>query len=382
MNLSETILRGSYFPVGSRDRLKAVLINLTLLLAILIMLMDVYGSIIHNYYAMSIIESTTAGMFLLTYLLFPQYISLQNSIYIVLTVLSFLFVISLTIIGNNHEFAFFWLATLPIFIFFFLGIKRGFLWTLLVVFSLILTTLNAIFKWMPPLHTVDLLTQITLGYMAISYLLYVLEKERFRYEINLVNALNDKEILLKEVHHRTKNNMQIMISLLDTQSFKIDNSKYKKMFQSHVERLQAMSLVHEHLYRGETYETVDIHTYLGEILHNLQGVTSHTILSEIDHVTLNMKTALNLGLVFNEAVMNAIEHAYEDGEKGTIEVSLQHLEDRALLRVKDYGKGFYTQKSYNTLGVTLMKDLSATLDDKGIEIDTSNGTEIKIYCAL
>ncbi len=382
MKFSDKILRGKYFPVGSRDRLKTTLVNLLLLLAMMIMMIDVYGSIIHNYYAMSLIEGTSAVIFLITYVLFFHTISLKNTIYIVLTVLSFLFVVSLTVPGDSHELALFWLATLPIFIFFFLGVKLGIKWTVVILFTLILTTLNSLFKWLTPLHTVDLLAKITLGYAAISYLLYALEKERQGYEENLVHSLKDKEILLKEVHHRTKNNMQIMIGLLDTQSFKIDDPKYKKIFQSHVERLKAMALVHEYLYGGETYETVDIHKYLGEVTQNLQSLTSHTIIADIDPLVLDMKTAMSLGLVFNEAVVNAIEHAYDESENGDIEVSLKRIGKKCLLRVKDHGQGFDAKKTYNTLGVTLIRDISTSLDDESIEINTKDGTEIKIYCTL
>jgi two-component sensor histidine kinase len=382
MEFSEKILRGRYFPAGSRDKLKAKLVNLLLLLAIMIMIVDVYGSIKHHYYAMSLIEGTSAAIFLITYILFFHIISLKNTIYIVLAVISFLFVISLTIPGDNPALALFWLATLPIHIFFFLGVESGIRWTIVIILTLVLTTLNSLFEWLTPLYNIELLSQITLGYMAISYLLFVLEKERQGYEISLVSALKDKEILLKEVHHRTKNNMQIMIGLLDTQSFKIDDMKYKKMFQSHVDRLKAMALVHEHLYVGETYETVEIDTYLKEITKNLQNVTRHTIITDIDPLVLDMKIAMNLGLVFNEAVVNAIEHAYEENENGEIEVSLKRIGKKCVLRVKDHGKGFDMQKMYNTLGVTLMKDISTSLDDEKIEIDVKDGTEIRIYCTL
>jgi len=382
MTFSKRILRGRHFPEGSRDKLKATLVNLLLLLAMMIMVVDVYGSIIHDYYAMSFIEGTFAVIFLITYVLFFHTISLINTIYIVLTVLSFLFVISLTVPGDSHELALFWLATLPVFIFFFLGMKIGIKWTAVILFTLILTTLNGLFEWFTPLHGVELLVQITLGYAAISYFLYALEKERQGYEVSLVNTLKDKEILLKEVHHRTKNNMQIMIGLLDTQSFKIDDPKYKKMFQSHVDRLKAMSLVHEHLYTGKTYETIDIHKFLEEITQNLQSLTCHTIITDIDPLILDMKTAMNLGLVFNETVVNAIEHAYDKGENGDIEVSLKRIGKKCLLKVKDHGKGFDAEKTYNTLGVTLIRDISRTLDNERIEINAKDGTEIKIYCML
>ena len=134
---------------------------------------------------------------------------------------------------------------------------------------------------------------------------------------------------------------------------------------------------------GETYETVEIDKYLGHITQNLQVLTRHTIVTDIDELVLDMHMAMNLGLVFNEAVSNAIEHAYEEDVVGEIAVSLKHTtQNKCLLIIKDNGKGFDAEKTYNTLGVTLMKDISTFLDDEHIEINTNEGTEIKIYCAL
>ena len=384
MRLVEDILNAKHFPLGSRERLKATLISLTLLLAILIVVIDIYESIVQGYYTMSFIEGGSVVILSITYWLFPQKISLQNTIDSTLPVLGFLFIISLTVHGANPQFTLFWLSTLPVYIFFFLGLKLGIMWTVIAVGALVVTAINAMFGWYPPLYHVDFLIQLTVGYIAISYLLYSLEKERQGYEQSLENTVRIKEILLKEVHHRTKNNMQIMIGLLDTQSFKIEDLKYKKIFQSHVDRLKAMSLVHKHLYTGETYETVEIDKYLKEIAQHLQKLTRHKIDIYIDAIVLDMRMAMNLGLVFNEAVSNAIEHAYEDDEIGEISVSLKHTDtEKCLLTIRDYGKGFDTEKTYNTLGVTLMKDISTSLDDENIAIQSDkNGTEIKIYCAL
>ncbi len=384
MRLNEDILNAKHFPLGSRERLKATLISLMLLLSILIMLIDVYESIVQGYYAMSLIEGTSAVVFCFIYFLFPKIFSLQTTIDLALLVIGFLFIISLTIHGANPQFALFWLATLPIYIFFFLGLDLGMKWTGVAVATLAMTAINAVFEWFPPLYQVDFVIQLIVGYIAISYLLYSIEKERQGYEENLLDTLKDKEVLLKEVHHRTKNNMQIMIGLLETQSFKIDDPKYKKMFQSHVDRLKAMASVHEHLYIGKTYETVEIDKYLNQITQNLQGLTRHNIVIDIDMIVLDMKKAMNLGLVFNEAVSNAIEHAYEDGEVGEIKVSLKRIgTEKCLLSIQDHGKGFDKEKIYNTLGVTLMKDISTFLDDENIEIQSgNNGTKVKIYCAL
>ena len=382
MKFIENVLNGKYFAIGSRERLKAVLISLVLLLAMTIMIADVYESIVQGYVTMAWIESLSIVVLLVNYISFPKYLSLQKTIYSTVFVLCFLIVVSLTVPGAHPEFALFWLATLPIYIFFFLGLDLGMKWSIFVVSSLVLTTLNCAYGWVTPIYTFEFMIQITVGYIAISYLLYSLEKERQEYEKNLLRSVEKRDILLKEVHHRTKNNMQVMMALLDTQAFKIDNPKYKKMFQSHVERLKAMALVHEHLYSGERYDKVEIGEYLKEITQHLQGLTEHTIITDIDKVVLNMKTAMNLGLVYNEAISNAIAHAYKEEESGIIKVSLKRMEEECVLSVKDYGKGFDAGKKHQTLGVTLMKDISRSLSSQQMKIEQENGTEVKVFCRL
>ena len=186
--LNENIFKGKYFPIGSRDKLKATLANLTLLLATLIMFIDVYGSIVHGYFWMSVIEGSSAVIFFMTYLFFFHRVSLKNTIYIILSVLSFLFTISLTVPGENPQLALFWLATLPIYTFFFLGAQRGATWSAVVFSFLLLTILNSVYHWITPLYDTEFLSQITVGYTAISYLVYVLEKERFGFEDKLVDT--------------------------------------------------------------------------------------------------------------------------------------------------------------------------------------------------
>jgi len=223
----------------------------------------------------------------------------------------------------------------------------------------------------------ELLSQIVLGYPVVSYMLYIIESERSSYEERLNIALEENKILFKEVHHRTKNNMQVVMSLLEGQSFKIDDPKYKKMFETHVDRLKAMSLMHKNLYTNHSYEEVDIQEYLEEIAQSLQTYTEYNIRTDIDPVIIDMRIAMNIGLIFNEAVTNAIEHAF-DTEEGNINISFKELDERYRLSIQDNGKGFDTSQIYKSLGLTLIKDLSATLLHSAINIEGQNGTKIEI----
>jgi two-component sensor histidine kinase len=287
-------------------------------------------------------------------------------------------ILSLGIDDINPELSLFWVSTLPISFFYFLGTNKGIRWSFMVFATLIILTLAVQMKWITLLYNSGLMFQISIGYLIIAYWIYLIEKERSFNANNLTEALAGQEVLFKEVHHRTKNNMQVMMGLLETQSFKIEDPYYKKMFQTHVERIKAMSLVHENLYKNEMYEKVDMHKYLVELSDNLQKFTPHTIITEIDFVYLDMKTSMSIGLIFNEGVSNAIEHAYSTGN-GYIDVSLKCTDKQCILRIKDYGKGFNVDKTYHTLGMTLIEDLSHSLPNGSMDIKVSEGTELKIY---
>jgi two-component sensor histidine kinase len=282
----------------------------------------------------------------------------------------------------DPELSLFWLASLPIAFYYFLDAKKGLISNLLVFALLLCFTLLKITNTIPLLYNSSLMFQISIGYLFVAYWVYLVERERSVYASSLVSALEGQEVLFKEVHHRTKNNMQVIMGLLETQSFKVSDPQYKKMFQSHVERIKAMSMVHENLYKNELYEKVDMHKYLGELCENLQKFTPHTILTDIDFVYLDIKISMSLGLILNEAVSNAIEHAYSM-ENGYIDVSLKCIEESCQLQIKDYGKGMDIDKEYSSsLGMTLIDDLSSSLPSGKMNLKIDDGTEINIEFTL
>jgi two-component sensor histidine kinase len=382
MSILDRLLNKNHFPLNDRKRLKSTLISLTALLAIFILCIDSFHSFKEGFYTMGIIEVVVIVIFLSAYLLFPIYITLYQMIYSILSSFATLLILSLVIHGENPYFALFWLATFPVYTFFFLGLQKGRIVSAIIVLAILITSLLSYLEY-TNLYKFDFLIQLAIGYGAISYLLYVLEVERSSYEVALNQAIKQKEILLKEVHHRAKNNMQIIMALLETQSFKIDNPKYQKLFETHIQRLKAMALIHEHLYKGSDYDKLALDTYLKEITKSFQSITRHKIVTTMEHFMIDTKIAMNLGLIYNELLSNAIEYAYDKNESGLIEVSLRRLESECILEIKDNGKGFDTAKEYNTLGLNLIKDISSHLHpSKKLSIDTSSGTDITIYCQM
>jgi two-component sensor histidine kinase len=300
----------------------------------------------------------------------------------ILGAFTFLIAVSFVVPYKYPELSIFWLAGLPIFVFYFLGVEKGIRWSTNMFIILLFIPLFSFITDIEFTYEWELLSQILFGYLVISYMIYIIEREKNTSEKQLAAALEENQVLFKEVHHRTKNNMQVIMGLLETQSFKIDDPKYKKMFETHVDRLKAMSLMHKNLYTNHSYQEVDIKEYLEEIAQSLQTFTPHNIVCNVDPIRVEMKIAMNIGLIFNEAVTNAIEHAFDEGEEGEVNVAFRDDGERCVFIIYDNGKGFDTTKTYKSLGMTLIKDLSSTLMNSNLLIKKSEGTLIKIYFNL
>ncbi len=382
MNFFEAeILKGKYFPVKSRDRLRATMVNLFILVGVIIILLYAYENLTQGYYAMLVVEMIIVLVLMVAYLVFPHYVNINHTSYLILGALTFLIALSLVIPDQDPELSLFWLAALPIFVFFFLGVKKGIRWSTDMFILLLFIPLFSFATGVKFVYEWELLSQVVVGYLMISYVVYIIESERSSYEERLNVALEENKILFNEVHHRTKNNMQVIMGLLETQSFKIDDLKYKKMFEAHVDRLKAMSLMHKNLYTNHSYEQVDIQEYLEQIAASLQTYTTHQISTDIAPIIVDMKTAMNIGLIFNEAVTNSIEHAFSD-ETGEIDIQLTYVAKLCVLIIKDNGKGFDNTKKYKSLVMVLIKDLAATLCNGTISIGGKEGVIIKIYFDL
>jgi two-component sensor histidine kinase len=216
------------------------------------------------------------------------------------------------------------------------------------------------------------------SYSLIFYAFYLAEKRQFAYAKQLEKSVEKNHFLLREMHHRIKNNMQVMMGFLETQSFKVHDPKYKQMFQSHVDRIKAMSYLHQNLYDEKSRERIDMREYLGSIIRNLQLMTSNTIQLQSEACSLSMRQALNVGLIVNEAVSNAIKYAYDDFN-GTINVVLKREEDQCMLMVQDFGKGYDPAAlGDETLGVDMIEDMAAYLDESTVTVNTQFGVTIVV----
>jgi two-component sensor histidine kinase len=225
---------------------------------------------------------------------------------------------------------------------------------------------------------------LALLFMVVAVLLSLLIKtlaQNKKCRQELQNIHDEKVFLLKEMHHRIKNNMQVMMGLLETQSFKVKDPIYKQMFQNHVDRIKAMSYLHQNLYEEKSRSLIDMHEYLGSIIRNLQLMTSNSINAQIDACELDMHQALNVGLIVNETVSNAIKYAYDDFN-GTIIVTLSRKNGKCMLHIQDFGKGYDpTTLGDETLGVSMIRDMANFLHESSVTVNSKIGVSLVVMFA-
>ena len=168
-------------------------------------------------------------------------------------------------------------------------------------------------------------------------------------------SLQEKEILLKEVHHRVKNNMQIIQSLLSLQSNEVNDPEYRKLLADSNSRIKSMALVHEILYQSEDISRLDMQHYFKSIIGNLSRIYQNpaadiTISIDIEPVELNLDLSISCGLILNELVTNAYKYAFNDRSAGRIFVSLKKTRaNDTILSVADDGPGLPPDHEYHAL---------------------------------
>jgi two-component system, sensor histidine kinase PdtaS len=200
----------------------------------------------------------------------------------------------------------------------------------------------------------------------------------------LQNLVTEKDWLLKEVHHRVKNNLQIVMSLLNSQSAYINNDAALSAIHDSQHRVHAMSLIHQKLYNSEGLSSIDMSLYIGELVSYLADSynTGQRIRFEllIEPLELDVSQAVPFGLILNEAITNSIKYAFPNDEEGIITISITNTGlHHYLLTISDNGIGMPDSniKKPGSLGMSLMAGLSEDLDGT-FSIENNNGTLIKI----
>lgn len=212
--------------------------------------------------------------------------------------------------------------------------------------------------------------------------------DRKRYEEQIQASLTEKEALLREIHHRVKNNLQIISSLLNMQAMNsTDESVVDSLLESR-SRIHTMSIIHSQLYQSDNLELVDMDTTIRGLVNFLGAVYAKegkeiTTSVTATGVTLHISQAIPCGLIINELVSNALKHAFKGMAKGSILISMLTSEEgkNVKLCVKDNGVGIpkgYEIYESNTLGLHLAKALTEDQLKGKIELKSENGVEIDV----
>jgi PAS domain S-box-containing protein len=210
--------------------------------------------------------------------------------------------------------------------------------------------------------------------------------ERGRMDAGLRASVVEKEVLLKEVHHRVKNNLQLISSLLSLQAGRSRDGAEAERFAESRNRVRSMALVHENLYRTGDFASVSMASHVKALCaqlfqaYRLNGQQADLI-TDIDDLELDLDRAVSVGLIINELVSNALKHAFPDGRAGRVQVSLKQPDGGACaLTVRDDGVGLppgHEAGQSATLGLQLVQDLTQQLHGTMI-ITRQNGTAFTV----
>lgn len=235
---------------------------------------------------------------------------------------------------------------------------------------------------------------LLLGLAAVIVVLLIWAYRRVRSDRATIAAKNEivkasleeKEVLLREIHHRVKNNLQIISALLDKQARKSTDENVQRLVREGQERIQSMALVHQNLYQNDQLSGIDIRTYLHELSQNIQH--SNQIVAEKVELELNVAaerldidTAIPVGLILNELITNAYKYAFPEGRSGKIIVDFYKRAEQYFLNICDDGVGLppdFEQRRNKSLGLNLVRGLVRQLDGKVEWPGVAQGTSIAI----
>jgi two-component sensor histidine kinase len=252
--------------------------------------------------------------------------------------------------------------------------------TILSLKNLGILPYNSFTVWAPQLGSAAEITLLSLG---LADRIRTLRQEKERVEKALIDTqLTMQDTLLKEVHHRVKNNLQVIASLLNLQSRHVQDAQAVAMFKESQNRVQSMALIHERLYHSSDTTRLDFTSYLRTLMAYLFASynTSNATIAlklEVDRITFGIDTAIPCGLIVHELVANALKHGFPGMTQGEIHLGLRAQGDGQFrLRVSDNGVGFPKEVDFRhveSLGLKLVTMLTQQLDGE-IELERHAGT--------
>ena len=233
-----------------------------------------------------------------------------------------------------------------------------------VVYWLSISAVSVLFS----LLAVLLMPRLLVGLQTIIERQKKAKNELLRSQSELENSMEEKNTLLAEIHHRVKNNLAVLSGMLEIQAFKEKDENVEKKLLDSTMRIKSMANIHEQLYQSNSYSNMDFDSGLknlvNTILKTLDGHSKIDINYNIEPVSLSLNQAVPCCLIVNEIITNSIKHAFNEQEKGMIDINIQKNQDHLLLEIIDNGAGFpeeAEQRIKDSLGMALVKTLTQQL---------------------
>jgi PAS domain S-box-containing protein len=225
-----------------------------------------------------------------------------------------------------------------------------------------------------------------------KHILFVTEDitERRLADERIKGALQEKEVLLREIHHRVKNNMQVISSLLFLQASRVENEQGRQALLESQQRILAMAMTHEVLYSGQNLAAIDLSVYLRRLVDHLQGAYNNQsdirVTFEMDRIEIDINQAVPCSLILNELITNAFKHAFPDGRKGTVRIRVCLSHDKeVVLELSDNGVGFALDQDLSkpsSLGLKLIRRLLIKQLKGRMDMTTEGGTTFTLRWPL
>jgi two-component sensor histidine kinase len=199
--------------------------------------------------------------------------------------------------------------------------------------------------------------------LALSFIVYKMMQNNDEMIGRYEAQTKQNDILLKEVHHRVKNNLQIVSSLLRLQAAENNNEKVISQFEEAIGRIRSMALIHEKMYVNEDFSSIDVDSYIKSLVHDISQ-SIHTeckveLVLSADVRQVDIKSVVPLSLLLNELITNSIRHGFENHSRATIEISLEEAGDKVLLYYSD--SGTWKEGTVSGFGLELIKTLTEQL---------------------
>lgn len=287
-----------------------------------------------------------------------------------------------------------WIILIAIFAFYSLGSKWGFI-------VLVLNMCGIVWRYVlqpnhpDPTNTItefNTVLNVAIATMSISFLIHRIiqasvkanrDFQKANIKLKEQNDLvqdqsNEKTVLLQEIHHRVKNNLQVISSLIRLQSHETEDLKTKKLFDSSVNRIAAMALIHEKMYQGENLSKINLEEYLGDLVDDI--FRSYSTKTKVDYKIeseleiLGNRTIVPLALIFNELITNSLKHAFLNQDTGEIKLTIKLIDkDSFTLDYNDSGV-WKEQKKEMSFGTGLIETFTEQLDGEVKRTSNEKGT--------